>query len=68
MTTFASHRAALGWSHREIARRLGCDVALPIRWESGKAETPPKVAKWLERSARAIERLPPPDNWRVKDR
>jgi transcriptional regulator with XRE-family HTH domain len=65
-STFRDHRETLGWSHREIARRLGCSVNLPLRWESGRAETPPAVLGWLERLARHIDRHPPPPEWRVR--
>jgi hypothetical protein len=61
---FRAALATLGWSHREIARRLGCDPGLSIRWGRGGAPAPAEVAVWLSALVRAMERHPPPQDWR----
>jgi len=67
--TPAGFRAALeeiGWSRRQLAQRLDCDTKLANRWAVGQAPIPPPVARWLEQLTRAIERTPPPNDWRVR--
>jgi ribosome-binding protein aMBF1 (putative translation factor) len=67
--TPAGFRAALeeiGWSRRQLAQRLECDTQLANRWAAGGAPIPPSVARWLEQLVRALERTPPPDDWRVR--
>lgn len=54
--------AAIGWSKREVVRRLHCDTNLPSRWSLGREPIPPKVEEWLLQCARGI--VAPPVNWR----
>jgi transcriptional regulator with XRE-family HTH domain len=61
---FATLRHATGWSRRYVADLLQCDEKLVRRWETGAAPVPAQVAEWLAAVARAIERLPAPDDWR----
>jgi len=49
----SSHRllvclAALGWTLRELVRRLGCHRTTAMRWASGQSPVPDDVATWLE--------------------
>lgn len=62
---FSAALAILGWSLRELARRLGCDVALPARWSKGTAFVPQPIAAWLRKLAAGVGRQPVPE-WRVR--
>jgi len=55
----------LGWSHRELARRLRCDSGLPTRWSRGTAVVPLPLARWLVSAWDWHELHPAPSDWRV---
>jgi len=40
--------AMLGWSVRELARRLACHQTAVMRWTGGTSAVPDEVAAWLE--------------------
>ena len=65
-SAFLAALQTLGWSHRELAQRLGCNRNLPIRWGTGGAPVPAGVAAWLAALVRAVERHPPPSAWRQR--
>ncbi len=49
----SSHRllvclAILGWSVRELARRLACHQTTVMRWTGATSPVPDEVAAWLE--------------------
>ncbi len=63
MTPAARLRAALdalGWSQRELARRLVQDERTVRRWASGEHPCPEAVLAWLEALAAVYETMPPP--------
>jgi hypothetical protein len=62
--------ASLGWSIRELARRLGMSETLVRRrgWLDAEGTIPPAVAAWLERIVRTIEANPHPLGWVVEKR
>jgi transcriptional regulator with XRE-family HTH domain len=43
---------ALGWSQRELARRLALDERTVRRWSGGEYPVPQPVLAWLEDGAR----------------
>jgi transcriptional regulator with XRE-family HTH domain len=53
----------IGWSRRELARRLECSEAMVRNWEANEA--PAQVMAWLRYTA---DQLPPPPNWRAGSR
>jgi hypothetical protein len=55
---------AMGWSQRELVRRIRCDTNLPLRWLRGETAIPLAISKWLETLARNILNNPSPNNWR----
>lgn len=61
---FRAALAALGWSLRELSRRLGCSMTLPTRWAAGQGPVPAELARWLGLLAAAIGRYPVPV-WRT---
>lgn len=63
---FSAALAALGWSRRHLAEQLDCDVTLANRWASGRAAIPPRIARWLMRRVKDLQRDPAPDGWRVR--
>ena len=65
-TEFAEALAVIGWSHRHLAKLLGCDVALPLRWAKGRAQVPKPVQRWLSVLADSHRLLPVPTDWRVR--
>lgn len=67
MTTseFSVALDTLGWSERELAKRLGCDRGLPGKWRIGRARVPAPVSSWLEALADAVQKNPPPE-WRTR--
>ncbi len=40
--------AILGWSVRELARRLACHQTTVMRWTGATSPVPDEVAAWLE--------------------
>jgi len=61
--TAAEYRETLdsiGWSAREVARRLGVSAASAQRWRLGRAPVPAAIATWLRRIEDAVTRHPPP--------
>lgn len=50
---------AIGWTGRELARRLEVDERQVRRWSSG-SEMPQRVADWIEALAEAHQANPPP--------
>ncbi len=61
----SSHRllvclAALGWTLRELVRRLGCHRTTAMRWASGQSPVPDDVATWLETLVEFHARHPAP--------
>ena len=65
---FSAALTTLGWSHRELARRLRCDTNLSLRWAAGRATIPPQIAAWMTRRTRDLTNDPAPDDWRVLGR
>jgi transcriptional regulator with XRE-family HTH domain len=59
-TEFTAALDALGWSLREVARRLRYDVGTPLRWKRGLAPIPDAAAMWLAGLVLLLERYPPP--------
>lgn len=60
---FVELRAAIGWTRREMARRLNCSDNSLRQMEAQLQSIPPSLARWLERLARCHEQNPAPD-WR----
>lgn len=60
--------AAIGWSGRELAFRLGCHRNLPTAWSSGRTPIPAPVAAWLRKLARLHGQNPAPADWRTASR
>jgi len=58
-----SAMAAIGWSGRALASRLGCSEMLVRKWRAGALPVPDSVGRWLARVQSAIDRLPAPA-WR----
>jgi len=65
-TEFTAALDTLGWSRRELARRLACDTNLPARWAAG-ATIPPAIETWLGAWVRFAVKHPAPE-WRVRGR
>ena len=65
---FAMHLKAIGWSVRELSKRLRCNPALAIRWTNGRSTIPEPLAKWLADLAKDHLDNPPPTDWRVRVR
>jgi transcriptional regulator with XRE-family HTH domain len=63
---FRAAREAIGWSNRELCRRLGCSRSVGSTWELGTARVPVPVGEWLTAVADAIAHYPPPANWRTR--
>jgi transcriptional regulator with XRE-family HTH domain len=51
----------LGWSPRELARRLGVNESTTRNWISGRREPPDNVIDWLQARARAVGSLTLPE-------
>jgi hypothetical protein len=58
---FAALLARIGWSGRELARRLDMPGSTIRAMSSGASSVHPAVSDYLERVAAAIERVPLPD-------
>lgn len=56
----ADHRATLGWSRSELARRVGMSEAAVRKWEDGRAPPPPWLLPWLETLASFVLLHPAP--------
>jgi len=52
--------AVIGWSQRELARRLGVPESRVRRWARGTLPVPQAVAAWLRRAAELHFANPPP--------
>ena len=52
--------AALDWSQRGLATRLGIHDSRVRRWASGRYPIPEPIAVWLDTLARFHETHPPP--------
>jgi len=52
--------AALDWSQRGLAQRLGVQPTTVRRWAAGTGRIPEEVARWLERVAQPLQREPRP--------
>ena len=51
----------IGWSRMELGARLSVADRTIRRWQSGDSPVPKHVIDWLERVAKAIEKIPPPE-------
>ena len=57
--------ARVGWSGTELARRLGVGLSTVYAWQRGinsrgnPSQPPERVLAWLERVAKAIEKVQP---------
>lgn len=58
--TLRTHLAAMGWTQRELARRLGIAHNTVARWSLGQYPVPPHVAVWLTQAASFMQEHPPP--------
>ena len=65
---FTAALQTIGWSQRHLASLLECDHILPMRWASGRAQVPPRVARWLTTLATLHDRHAPPTDWRLLPR
>jgi len=52
--------AALDWTQRSLARRLGRPKSTVGQWLAGSVVIPPEVARWLEDHMRHHQRHPAP--------
>lgn len=52
--------AMLGWSVRELARRLACNQTTVMRWTGATSAVPDEVAAWLEALVKYYRANPPP--------
>ena len=52
--------ATIGWSRRELGRRLGLEAGRPEHWAQGRRPIPPAVTAWLEALAAEVARHPAP--------
>jgi transcriptional regulator with XRE-family HTH domain len=59
-TTLADALRTIGWSQRELARRIGVDETRVRRWARGAAPVPEDVAAWLASAAAWHAEHPPP--------
>lgn len=50
----------IGWSHNQVAAYVGVSTTTWMRWVDGSHPSPPEILRWMERIARAIERIGPP--------
>jgi DNA-binding transcriptional regulator YiaG len=54
----------IGWSQRELARRLNITDSTVRSWISGRRMPPPPVVEWLQDIARRIQEAPAtPPGW-----
>jgi transcriptional regulator with XRE-family HTH domain len=60
MTSLAEALRTIGWSQRELARRLGVDETRVRRWARDAARVPDDVAAWLSQAAAWHAEHPPP--------
>jgi transcriptional regulator with XRE-family HTH domain len=66
MTPLAQSLDRLGWSAKELARRIGYSGEAVNRWHAGTSsrgkpcEPPDAVMAWLGQIERAIAKIPPP--------
>jgi len=63
---FTAALDVLGWSKRELVRHIKCDTNLPLAWERGEIEIPPRIASWLLKLSSYHLKQPPPTDWRVR--
>ena len=62
-TEFRTALDEIGWTQRELARRLGVPEARVRRWGNGMYPVPDGVAHGLGRIVAAYQRLPAPCDW-----
>lgn len=55
----AGHLEILGWSRRELARRLDVTESAVRKWEATR-KGPAPILAWLEDLARYVSHRPPP--------
>jgi transcriptional regulator with XRE-family HTH domain len=60
MSSLADALRTIGWSQRELARRVGVDETRVRRWARGTAPMPEDVAAWLASAAAWHAEHPPP--------
>lgn len=65
MTEFQDLATSIGWSYREIARRLAVGDATVRQWGNGKRTPPENVLFWLRRIAGSIHVMGLPEGWRM---
>jgi transcriptional regulator with XRE-family HTH domain len=58
--TLAEALRTIGWSQRELARRVGVDETQVRRWAAGKTAIPPALAVWLAKATAWHAKHPPP--------
>ena len=63
---FHLYLQAIGWTGRELVRRLHCDTNLPTRWKEGRAEIPKPIMDWLGALAGWRDVAPIPTDWRTR--
>lgn len=56
----------IGWSLRELERRLNINPTTVRRWEYGHLPIPGVVASWLRGLADAHRAAPLPQDWRQR--
>jgi transcriptional regulator with XRE-family HTH domain len=54
----------IGWSLRELGRRLGISETAPRQWASGRRAVPPALALWLRMIASMLRQIGMPAGWR----
>jgi hypothetical protein len=62
---FTAALDVLGWSLRDLTRRIKCDSNLPTYWERGEVEIPPRIEAWLTKLVQFHLKHPAPKNWRL---
>ena len=55
--------ASMGWSYREVARRLDISESTPRQWASGRAVVPPSVLGWMRRNVGVVRAVGLPEGW-----
>jgi ribosome-binding protein aMBF1 (putative translation factor) len=51
---------AIGWSNREVARRLNSNETMVRYWSNGRCEVPEDIGRWLSKLAAAHASTPTP--------
>jgi transcriptional regulator with XRE-family HTH domain len=54
---------AIGWTRRELGRRLDVDKTQVLRWTTGGYQIPDATARWLRQVARWHDDHPAPPYW-----